>query len=62
MLNSEKFPFNIEITVIDFNQNFGASIDREENKAKHVRPFNNMLANRFGKENFRVFLPDMTTL
>ena len=36
LLNNEKFPNNIEITVIDFNQNFGAFIDREENKAKRV--------------------------
>jgi hypothetical protein len=36
LLNHEKFPKNIEITVIDFNQNFGANIDREENKARHV--------------------------
>ena len=62
LLNNENFPNNIEIKVIDFNQNFGAFIDREENKAKRVQPINNFLANRFGKENFRVCMPDMTTM
>ena len=36
LLNEDRFPRNIHIRVIDFNQTFGASIDREENKTKRI--------------------------
>ncbi len=34
IINEEKFPKNISMKIVDFNQTFGVFIDREENRAK----------------------------
>ena len=58
ILNEDKFPKNVRMSIIDFNQTFGAHIDREENRTRVVKRFAPSL---FAKkqENFDMYMPDI---
>ena len=37
LLNEDLYPGNLDVRVVDFNQTFGAFIDREENREREVK-------------------------
>ena len=56
-MNEDKYPKNVHIRLIDFNQTFGAFIDREENKERVVRRVAQPMF-RKNVENFDIYMPD----
>ena len=59
LLNEESFVDNTSMEIIDFNQTFGVSIDREENRVKEVAPFSNRLFKNRAEENFDLYMPNI---
>ena len=55
LLNEQKFEMHMEL--VDFDQTFGAFIDRELNRDKQVFPIQNNIFYRKKHENYTAYMP-----
>lgn len=65
LLNEKDFPKNVSMRVVDFNQTFGVSIDREDNRIRNVKPVESGFfysKDKQKRDNFDMYMPEMKSL